>query len=253
MSEKGWKIAVPSCLTFSGIFLGLLCITWAPEAPYAAAVALIFAGIADLLDGKVARLLGVESDFGVQIDSLADFVNSGVAPALLVYHWSMKGWVVGGVDLFLLVALFYVLAAGTRLARFNIDATISTSDAAEEQKAGSQVRLNMFSGVPTPVASLLLATVVMTHNELGLSWMREKVFVVPYVLVVALLMVSKIPFRSFKNFKTKVGPFVFGGSILGGLTLLALGGPGGTVLLSVLNWYVLSGLFFWCMSKVRSQ
>jgi phosphatidylserine synthase len=89
---------------------------------------------------------------------------------------------------------------------------------------------------------MLLCTVVMAHHETGISFLKHVEFIGPYVLVVALLMVSTIPFRSFKQFRTRFGQFFFFGSIVGGFTILTLGGPGGAVLLCLLLTYVLDGL-----------
>ena len=93
MKAKGGLSYLPNMVTFTSIFLGLLAILWAPTNPYAASIALIFAAICDLLDGMLARMIGVESEFGVEIDSLADFLSSGVAPAILIYYWSLNGYV----------------------------------------------------------------------------------------------------------------------------------------------------------------
>lgn len=242
MKAKGGLSYLPNMVTFTSIFLGLLAILWAPTNPYAASIALIFAAICDLLDGMLARMIGVESEFGVEIDSLADFLSSGVAPAILIYYWSLNGYVVAGVDLYLFVCFAFVLGTGGRLARFNIQ-TDSPTEPKEKPEPGAPKKLKMFSGIPAPGGCLLLVTVVMTHHELKLSFLREKYFLIPYVLVVAGLMLSNIPYRSFKSFKTKIGPIIFGSAIIGGLSVLAFGGPGGAILLSVMIWYVLTGLF----------
>ena len=82
----------------------------------------------------------------------------------------------------------------------------------------------------------------MAHHETGLSFLKHVEFMGPYVFLIALLMISKIPFRSFKQLRTRFGHFFFFGSIIGGFTTLALGGPGGSVLLCLLLIYVLDGL-----------
>jgi phosphatidylserine synthase len=89
---------------------------------------------------------------------------------------------------------------------------------------------------------MLLCTVVMAHHETGVSFLRRVEFMGPYVLLIALLMISTIPFRSFKQFRTRFAQFLFFGSIIGGFTTLALGGPGGAILLCLLLVYVFSGL-----------
>jgi phosphatidylserine synthase len=89
---------------------------------------------------------------------------------------------------------------------------------------------------------MLICTVVMTSHETGLLFLKRTAFMGPYVLAIGLLMVSKIPFRSFKRFRSKLGQFFFFGSIIAGFALLALRGPGGAVLFCLLLIYVISGL-----------
>jgi CDP-diacylglycerol--serine O-phosphatidyltransferase len=184
------------------------------------------------------------------MDSLADIINCGVAPAFLVYYWSLHGGMLGRFDLYLLVAFFFVACAAGRLARFNVDAeknlfqdNVSPHDnSTAPQTSKPRFAPTEFSGIPTPVAAMLLCTVVMAYHETGLSFLKRVEFMGPYVLLIALLMISKIPFRSFKQFRTRFGQFLFFGAIAGGFTTLALGGPGGAVLLCLLLTYVLSGL-----------
>ena len=97
---------LPQAVTFTGIFFGLLSITWAPHHPHASGVAILVACACDLMDGRVARWTGTESAFGLQMDSLADIINCGVAPAFLVHCWSLHGGMLGRFDLYLLVAFF---------------------------------------------------------------------------------------------------------------------------------------------------
>jgi CDP-diacylglycerol--serine O-phosphatidyltransferase len=247
---------LPQAVTFTGIFLGLLSIAWAPHHPYAAGVAILVACTCELMDGRVARWTGTESAFGLHMDSLADIINCGVAPAFLVHYWSLHGAMLGRFDLYLLVAFFFVACAAGRLARFNVEAeknALQDNVFPNVNSAGSETSKPHFapiefSGIPTPVGAMLLCTVVMAHHETGLSFLKRVEFMSPYVLVIALLMISTIPFRSFKQFRTRSGQFFFFGSIVGGFTTLALGGPGGAVLLCLLLTYVLDGL----MKKVLS-
>ena len=90
MSERPRVVsALPSAITLLGVFGGFLCLVWAPFHPYWAACAIIGASLCDMIDGRVARLTGTSSEFGVQLDSLADLASFGVAPAFLVYHWAI--------------------------------------------------------------------------------------------------------------------------------------------------------------------
>jgi CDP-diacylglycerol--serine O-phosphatidyltransferase len=232
------RYLLPQAVTFTGIFFGLLSITWAPHHPYASSVAILVACACDLMDGRVARWTKSESAFGLQMDSLADIINCGVAPAFLVHCWSFHGRMLGRFDLYLLVAFFFVACAAGRLARFNVDAEKNLRQDSVSQNENS----TEFSGISTPVGAMLLCSVVMAHHETGLSFLKRVEFMGPYVFLIALLMISTIPFRSFKQFRTRFGQFLFFGSIIGGFTTLALGGPGGSVLLCLLLIYVLDGL-----------
>ena len=241
---------LPQAVTFTGIFFGLLSITWAPHHPYAAGVAILVACTCDLLDGRVARWTRTESALGLQMDSLADVINCGVAPAFLVHYWVLHGRMLGRFDLYLLVIFFFVACAVGRLARFNMDAEKNVPQDNFSPNDNSTVSETYkphfapieFSGIPAPVAAMMLCTVVMAHHETGLSFLKRVEFMGPYVLLIALLMISTIRFRSFKQFRTRFGQFLFFGSIVGGFTTLALGGPGGAVLLCLLFTYVFDGL-----------
>ena len=221
---------LPQAVTFTGIFFGLLSIAWAPYQPYASGVAILI-------------------------------INCGVAPAFLVHCWSLHGGMLGPFDLYLLVAFFFVACAAGRLARFNVDTeknvlqdNVSPNKNSTTSKTSKlQFAPIEFSGIPTPVGAMLLCTVVMAHQETGLSFLKHVEFMGPCVLLIALLMMSKIPFRSFKQFRTRFGQFLFFGSIVGGFTILALGGPGGAVLLCLLLTYVLDGLVKKMLSTIHSS
>jgi CDP-diacylglycerol--serine O-phosphatidyltransferase len=251
---------LPQSVTLVGIFFGLLSIKRAPEYPYASGVAILVACACDLMDGRVARWTKAESAFGLQMDSLADVINCGVAPAYLVHCWSLRGGMLGRFDLFLLVTFFFVACAAGRLARFNVDAEKSVlrdsfslnKNSNTSKTSKPHVTSTEFTGIPTPVGAMLLCTVVMAHHEMGLSFLKRVEFMGPYLFLIALLMISKIPFRSFKQFRTRLGQFIFFGSIVGGFTTLAFGGPGGTVLLCLLLTYVLSGLLKKVLSFIHS-
>ena len=250
MKRPWMRYLLPQAVTFTGIFFGLLSITWAPHHPYASGVAILVACACDLMDGRVARWTRTERAFGLQMDSLADVINCGVAPAFLVHCWSLHGRMLGRFDLYLLVAFIFVACAAGRLARFNVDAeknvsqdndfpnkNSTTSKASKPHFASTE-----FSGIPAPVGAMLLCTVVMAHHETGISFLKRVEFMGPYVFLIASLMISTIPFRSLKQFRTRFGQFLFFGSIIGGFTTLALGGPGGSVLLCLLLIYALDGL-----------
>jgi CDP-diacylglycerol--serine O-phosphatidyltransferase len=137
--------------------------------------------VLDMLDGRIARMTGTASDFGIELDSLADVISFGMAPAILSFTWGLQplgrvGWGVGFV---------FVAAAALRLARFNI-------------QAGSQDK-RYFVGMPSPAAAAVPAATVFAYPA-GFGTLPEAFPVIAMVVVPALLMVSTIRFRSFKTF-----------------------------------------------------
>jgi CDP-diacylglycerol--serine O-phosphatidyltransferase len=173
---------LPTCFTVGNLFCGFFAVVESSRGGFElAAILIILASILDGLDGRIARLTGTTSEFGVQFDSLADVVSFGVAPAFLVYRWALAplgrvGW---------LIAFLYVICAATRLARFNIQHAISDK--------------RHFVGFPSPPAAAVLASVAFAFPEL------PEVRVIPAALAVlttavALLMVSRLRYRSFKDF-----------------------------------------------------
>lgn len=188
---------LPNMITTAGMFSGFYAIVAAMDGRFeAAAVAIFIAMILDGLDGRVARLTNTQSEFGVQYDSLADMVSFGLAPALVVYEWSLKFMVsVGWAKFGWLAAFIYAASAALRLARFN-------SQVATAEKA-------YFRGLPSPSAAGVLAGMVWAATDFGLT--GESMVYVAFVLTVSmgLLMVSNIRYYSFKelNFKNRV-PFV---------------------------------------------
>ena len=105
--KRPWILhALPHTVTFTGMCFGLVSLVWASRHHYAAAVAVLLACTCDLLDGRIARWTKTESAFGLQLDSLADVINCGVAPALLLHYWVLHGAMQGRFDLYLLLSFF---------------------------------------------------------------------------------------------------------------------------------------------------
>jgi len=182
---------MPNFITILSLCLGITSVRYAMDEKWVWAVTLILtAGFMDGLDGRLARLLNASSNFGAQLDSLADIVNFGVAPALVIYMWSLQHIPVKGVGWSLV--LFYLCCSALRLARFN-----SALDDPHE-KARS---LKYFTGMPMPSAACsLLLPLVLTFEVLeGVE--ISYYFMVPYMAIVGLLMVSRIPLFSFKNIR----------------------------------------------------
>ena len=163
------------------LFCGYACVVYAMRGEYETAAPFIgFAIVLDMLDGRIARLTGTASAFGVEFDSLADVISFGIAPAILSFAWGLSplgrlGWAAGFV---------YVTAAAMRLARFNI-------------QTGSDDK-RYFVGMPSPAAAAVPAATVFAYPA-GLYDYWEALPVLAMVLVPAVLMVSTIRFRSFKN------------------------------------------------------
>jgi CDP-diacylglycerol--serine O-phosphatidyltransferase len=173
---------LPSLFTLGNMFCGYACVVYAMRGEYETAAPFIgFAIVLDMLDGRIARLTGTASDFGVEFDSLADVISFGIAPAVLTFSWGLQplgrlGWAAG---------FLFVTAAAMRLARFNIQAA-----------SGGDKRY--FAGMPSPAAAGVPAATVYAYPW-PISDYREALPVLALVLVPAVLMVSTIRFRSFKT------------------------------------------------------
>ncbi|MBF0275040.1 MAG: CDP-diacylglycerol--serine O-phosphatidyltransferase [Nitrospinae bacterium] len=181
--EKGIYI-LPNLLTTASVFCSFYAMVSIINGKYYyAAISIIVAIIFDGLDGKIARLTNSTSNFGLQLDSLADAVSFGVAPALLIYAYTLHnygrlGW---------LAAFLFVICGLLRLARFNIQ---------EE----TDVKKN-FTGLPIPGAAGFIAiTVIMTEDYFGLENIPHLLYLF-MVYALAILMVSNIPYTSFKGLK----------------------------------------------------
>jgi CDP-diacylglycerol--serine O-phosphatidyltransferase len=182
---------LPNMITTAGLFAGFYAIVAAMNGRFeAAAIAIFVAMIMDGLDGRVARLTHTQSEFGVQYDSLSDMVCFGLAPALVMYEWSLQSMTsVGWAKLGWLTAFIYTACAALRLARFN--AQVATAEK------------NYFRGLPSPSAAGVLAGLVWAATDLGIPG-KDVVYLV-FVLTIAtgMLMVSNIRYFSFKEFNVK--------------------------------------------------
>jgi len=176
---------LPGLFTMGNMFCGYACVVYTMHGEFGVAAAFIgIAIVLDLLDGRIARLTGTSSDFGVQFDSLADVISFGIAPAILSFAWGLSalgrlGWAAG---------FFFVAAAAMRLARFNI------------QGAASDKRY--FVGMPSPAAAGVPAATVFAYPA-GLYDYRAALPALAMVLIPAILMVSTVRFRSFKTIDLK--------------------------------------------------
>jgi CDP-diacylglycerol--serine O-phosphatidyltransferase len=179
------RVLIPNIFTLIGLCAGLTAIRMAIEHRWDLAVAaLVFAAFLDGIDGRVARLLKAQSRFGAELDSLADFVNFGVAPAIIIFNWALDdlrsmGWI---------VVLIYAVCAALRLARFNV--ALERSDLPAWKSA-------YFVGMPAPAAAIVLLLPIYAQ-DLGLHLPSLTPLVLIYTLAIALLMVSRVPTFSGK-------------------------------------------------------
>ncbi len=182
---------LPNLFTVSSIFLGfyalVLCAGEAtPQQLYQAALAIFFAQFFDAFDGRVARMTKTQSDFGVQLDSLADVVSFGAAPALLVYKWALAPLGLAG----LFVAFAFCACGALRLARFNV-----------LSQRGDKGPSRFFVGLPIPLAAGTIVALVIAHyRQFGST--TNPAARLPIALVVILLsflMVSTVRYRTFKD------------------------------------------------------
>ncbi|MDW8373935.1 MAG: phosphatidylcholine/phosphatidylserine synthase [Planctomycetota bacterium] len=187
---------IPNLMTLVGLCAGLTAIRFALlERWDAAAAAIVVAGVIDGLDGRIARLLKATTRFGAEFDSLADFLCFGVAPALVLYLWTLEAW--GGLGW--APCLMFAVCAALRLARFN---------AAIEGAPKPAYAYNFFVGVPAPAGAGLALFPLFLWLQAEVSGLaplaevaRHPAFAGALLLAVAALMVSTLPTWSFKNFK----------------------------------------------------
>lgn len=183
---------VPNFITLLAICAGLTAIRLSTEGRMELAVAaIVFAAVLDGIDGRVARMIKGQSKFGAELDSLADFVNFGVAPGLILYFWQLHelnnvGWI---------AAMIFAISGGLRLARFN--ATMDDPDK-------PAFALNYFTGIPAPAGAITVLLPVYTAF-LGVPT-PPAVLTAVYTLLIAGLMVSRLPVFSGKTVRLRVPP-----------------------------------------------
>jgi CDP-diacylglycerol--serine O-phosphatidyltransferase len=181
---------LPNLFTSASIFCGFYSITLAAEASpsdseslYKAALAILFAGLFDGLDGRIARMTKSESEFGLQLDSLADVLSFGMAPAFLLYRWGLAYY--GGLGLF--IAFLYVAAGAMRLARFNII---------------TKKMSNKWSmGLTITESGALVAGLIILDHRMRSEFVSNHLSVVLLSLLLSYLMISTVRFRTFKDLK----------------------------------------------------
>jgi CDP-diacylglycerol--serine O-phosphatidyltransferase len=177
---------LPSLLTMGNMFCGYLCVLYSLRGEFDVAAPIIgVAVVLDMLDGRIARMTGTATAFGVEFDSLADVISFGIAPAVLTFLWGLQplqrlGWAAG---------FIYLSAAALRLARFNIQSLKATDK-------------RHFVGMPSPAAAAIPASTIFFYPK-GIHDPTWALIALAVMVVPALLMVSTIRFSSFKTVDTQ--------------------------------------------------
>jgi CDP-diacylglycerol---serine O-phosphatidyltransferase len=236
--EKGVYI-LPNLFTTSNLFCGFWSIISVFQEHYFyGAVAILLAAIFDVLDGKVARLAGATSKFGIQYDSLADLVSFGIAPAVLAFSWALRpfgrfGW---------FAAFLFVVCGALRLARFNVLAAVGDT--------------KYFKGLPIPAAASMVSLVILLYLRLiETGWIKD-IVVLGMIYVLAFLMVSTIRYFSFKELNlARRKPFSIFIFVI--LSMIVIVMEPVIVLFGFVLAYVLSGpvgvIFAWQKKKVARK
>jgi len=229
---------LPNAFTIASIFCGLYAIFTAAsvndseavlrnETLYRSAIAVFFAGFFDLFDGRVARLTRTQSDFGVQLDSLADIVSFGVAPAIIMYKWALQPIGAWG-----MIGAFCFTACGAiRLARFNVLAARETKPT------------NYFVGLPIPLAASMLIAMVMAHFRLFADQPVQGHYpILALVIALSILMVSTVPYWSFKEFHFTIKWAIVLAALAVMITYASLRYTMSVTYAAIISTYIVAGL-----------
>ena len=231
--------ALPNAITLSALFASFYAIVMAMNGRFeTACIAIFAAAVLDSLDGRVARMTHTQSAFGEQMDSLADMVSFGAAPALIVYQWALKdmgklGWI---------PAFVYIAGAALRLARFNVNIGV--------------VDKRYFQGLPSPAAAALVMGLIWVVDDAGIKgasridWAAWSAFAV--TLYAGLSMVTNAPFYSFKVFGgRRTVPFVVLVAIMLVIAVVSLDPP--RVLFALFCAYGISGYVVYGYRKMKGR
>lgn len=210
-----FRAMIPNAVTVLALCAGLSGVFFAIKADWQTAIdVIVIAGVLDGVDGRIARLLRAESRFGAELDSLSDNIAFGVAPALILFLWSLRhapkfGWT---------AALALAVCCALRLARFN-----ARLDAAEQPHKSAGFN----TGVPAPAGAGLAFVPIFLWLVTGSSWFQAWYVVMPWALFVALLMISSIPTYSWSSIRIRQGwrLFALAGVALLGAALLTVRWP----------------------------
>ena len=229
VSEKKVRMILPNTLTLIGVCIGLSSIKFALDAKYELSIiAIVFAALIDGLDGRIARLIKATSKVGKELDSLTDVISFGVAPAFIMYFWSLNnlgkvGW---------LICLIYVVCVALRLARFNVNSNEEPS-----------WKDNFFQGVPSPSGGILvLMPLIYSLSELELFSVNYELLVPILFITTSFLLISKFPTYSFKKIIVPRSMTIF---LLFGIVLFF-----GLLLIYPFKVMIISGMLYLCFMPI---
>ena len=229
VSDKKTRGILPNTLTLIGVCIGLSSIKFALDLKYELAIiAIVFAALIDSLDGRIARLIKGTSKVGKELDSLTDIISFGVAPAFIMYFWSLNnlgkfGW---------LLCLIYVVCVALRLARFNVSSNEEPS-----------WKDNFFIGVPSPAGGILvLMPLIYSLSEFELFNINFELIVPIFFAITSFLLISKIPTYSLKKIIVPRAMTIF---LLFSIVLFF-----GLLLIYTFKMMILFGLIYLCFIPI---
>ena len=231
VSNKNSRVILPNILTLVGVCIGLSSIKFAFDGKFELSIiAVIVAGIIDGLDGRIARLIKGTSKVGKELDSLTDVISFGVAPAFIMYFWSLSeigrlGW---------LISLIYVICVALRLARFNVNS-----------EGDSSWKDNFFEGIPSPAGGILvLMPLIYSFSEIQLFNPNYKTIVPILFISISILLISKVPTYSLKKIVVPRSTTIF--------LLLIVALYFGLILIYTFNTLIISGVLYILMMPVSA-
>ncbi len=231
VSAKNSRVILPNILTLVGVCIGLSSIKFAFDGNFELAIiAVVVAGVIDGLDGRIARLIKGTSKVGKELDSLTDVISFGVAPAFIMYFWSLVeigrlGW---------LISLIYVICVALRLARFNVNS-----------EGESSWKDNFFEGIPSPAGGILvLMPLVYSISEIQFFNPNYKILVPILFISISILLISKVPTYSLKKIIVPRSMTIF--------LLLVVALFFGLLLIYTFNTLIVSGILYLLMIPVSA-
>ena len=220
--------ALPSLFTLGALFFGFFGIIQAMNFRFDyAAICVFVAMVLDSLDGRVARMTKTQTAFGAELDSLADMVSFGAAPALIVYEWSLSS--LPSPRIALAAAFIYAACAALRLARFNVQISV--------------VDKRFFNGMPSPAAAAVVASFVLLMDDLDIDGTAVAWWAFAITLISGISMVTTAKFFSFKSMSRRAISFTALAMLAVGFGLMLMHPP--TVIFAVCVTYLASGYVVW--------